>query len=409
MNGVLNVKVGKIDSIKLSDWLLVIGVVLAPFTALRVFKFGPGEVLLIIWMLIIFGKNSERIRYLWLNVYQFANIAMMVVGGALAKVVYSEPLSITELLSHVFMLLLSTMLVNYYQDSTQEKTQKLIKMINLIGLPLYAFLLVWGLFISNYFLGHNMWMSNRSRFLALALNPHQIGMITGAMVFFTLFTGSIVKKRIVRIFYILCAVGWYVIGTYTNSSSMEISYLGSAIVVVYLGICRFYGKTEEKRRKALITLVIITLILCLVFFPTIKRMFLGWVSADANGNERLDLASSAFKVLNEKPTGYLFGLGPGSHTGRYMRSGNEQEFHNTYVQLMVNSGFVIVLWYVLATLRIIRKPQEMNPFLVGVVVFFLLYGFGGNMNRRVWVWFTYTTVIALSQKENHNEERICVS
>ena len=79
-------------------------------------------------------------------------------------------------------------------------------------------------------------------------------------------------------------------------------------------------------------------------------------------------------------------------------TGHEMEAHNTYVQQILNSGIFICLYYIRMIFDLVKNPMEKNTFLVIAVMYFVLYGFGGNMNRRVMVWFTFTIALVLFEK-----------
>ena len=133
--------------------------------------------------------------------------------------------------------------------------------------------------------------------------------------------------------------------------------------------------------------------------PRLWNILTDFVMDGGNGEHRLKLWSSALNRLLDRPISLFVGLGPGGHTDMYMRaSGNETETHNTYVQIAMNSGILILAYYITTIIMIIRRPFAKNTYLVLAVTYFILYGFGGNMNRRVLVWFTYAICWILFKK-----------
>lgn len=394
------------------EMLLVWGIILAPMTALRVFKFGPGEILLILWMILTFFKNNKfnnGVRFIINKIgkYQLANMVMMFVGMVFGLFLYDENVNINaglvDFSSHLFMFLLVCSLLLYFHKKSVTEINYILNKIVTWGVVVYSFLLLYATYVSQSFLGIRLWMGQGYRFLGLALNPHQIGMITGSCLFFSLYLMSTKEKIKEKSYYLLVAFLWFWISRSLRSDTMTICYVVCFVFWSFFKV----GKITKDRVKRQNNFIIIGLFLGIagvVFSPILFNVLKGFIVEAGNGLGRIELWQSGLSQFIDKPACFFTGLGPGSHTGLYMiLSGNEMEAHNTYVQLILNSGIFICLYYIATVLGIIKNPWYKNTYLVLAIVYFFMYGFGGNMNRRALVWFTYTICWILFLKTSGTE------
>lgn len=394
------------------DTLFIWGIILAPMTALRIWKFGPGEILLILWMLSEmynrYLKNGQvSLEINAISRYQLTNIIMMFVGMLVSALLYKNIESLneiaTEFLSHIFMLYLSVGIMIYFSKRELDDINAIISRIVLLGAAIYSILLIYGLYFGTSIMGFNLWMGRQERFRALAQNPHQIGMITGAGMFFSLYLASCQKSYSKKIVYYVAALAWLWISLSTKSDTMILCYVLCFVLAVFLKVSKI-EKNPEIRRNNYIALIVICVLLGVLFSRKLLERFNEFVYQAGNGAERFALWSNGLSQFKDKPLGFFTGLGPGGHTGMYMTlTGNEIESHNTYVQLITNSGVFVCIYYVLTVYGLVKNPLTKNTYLVLSVMYFVLYGFGGNMSRRVLVWFTYTMVYILSEKEENTE------
>lgn len=384
------------------DFLLIWGIIFAPFTALRILKFGPGEILLIIWMVIELKKNFSSIRLTFINYYQIYNLVVMAIGFCIEAAFYNKPFNmgiVIDYFSHIFMLLLVLSLIKFYRRCPLMRINEILKYISLWGAPLYFLLFLYGYFVSTYFLGVKMWLGNKTRFMALALNPHQIGMITGAMIFFTLYLIEYNKKEKQRIYYYMIIIVWYFISLTLKSDTLKAVYILLLLFYIVLLILNQIQNTYYKKNFLMLIFILALISLPFLLRPFVDR-FEKFVAEAGNGDGRLELWYYSLKRLSERPIGIIVGMGPGGNTGLYMvASGHEMEAHNTYVQQLLNGGISIVIFYFIMIYKLLKNFLHKNIYLVLNILYFVLYGCGGNMNRRALMWFTYATVFAIFEKQ----------
>lgn len=384
--------------ITVSEYIFIWGIIFAPMQALRVFKFGPGEILLILWMMTVFfkkGHSSHGIVFNAINKYQLANLLMMILGMLVDIIIYGTRTRmsalVTDYLSHLFMFLLSISILNMFLDTEIDDINHVLSKIVVWGACVYGAMLLYGMYISGSLFGIRLWMSGNTRFIGLTTNPHQLGMITGTGLFFSLYLMSTEISIIKKCFFLIIAGIWFWVSSSLKSDTMTVSYVICLASFLFLKTSKI-EKNPLARRRNFVILTFFLIIEGLALSGKLVGILSDFISEAGNGEDRLVIWQTGFGQLLEKPLGFITGLGPGSHTGRYMLSGNEIEAHNTYVQLVLDAGVFICIYYIITLFRIIKHPFAKNTYLILSVLYFALYGFGGNMNRRVLVWFTYTMV-----------------
>ena len=84
-------------------------------------------------------------------------------------------------------------------------------------------------------------------------------------------------------------------------------------------------------------------------------------------------------------------LGPGVHG-----SDGTIEFHNTYLEILACSGAIGGVFFVLYTIRCIRKLWNADWTLIPIIVSIYAYGIAGFAMRRLAYWcvMVFVTVIA---------------
>lgn len=406
------------QSLTFWDILFIVGILLAPMTALRLFKFGPGEILLIIWMISVYSGNNPSKEYSSYTLpisnigrYQITNLGMMVIGFLVNTIIYSAEKNmnqvLTDYISHIFMFLFSACMILYFKDRDVESIHCIIDRIVTIGAVAYAALLIYATYVSPTLFGLPLWLGYRYRFQGLALNPHQIGMITGAGVCFSLYLMSVSESRLKKIQYIVVCGIWYWVSLSIRSDTLTLTYIILVALTFIIKIPK--GTPDPQVRRSNFIVIIICVGIAIIFAaPYLLDKLASFVTEAGNGLGRLELWNSGLGQFREKTLCFFTGLGPGGNAGMYLTqhvtaSSFEAEAHNTYVQQILNSGIFVCIYYISIVIKIIERPIEKNTYLIMGVLYFVLYGFGGNMNKRVLVWFTYIIVMILTEKTRDTE------
>lgn len=399
----------------IENFLLIWGTIFAPMTALRIFKFGPGEVFLILWMLLKLYKQYKVSYHVSLSFssiickYQIANLIMMVVGAITNALFYKSlegfSFNITDYSSHFFMFLLASCIITFVSQKSLQEINWIIYRIVIYGAIVYGSLLLYGLFFSSSFFGVRLWMGNKTRFLGLAINPHQIGMITGTGVFFSLYLISLKETKLRRkVFLAIASAIWFIVSLNVRSDTMTLCYIIMIPIFISLQIVKS-GKDPSIIKRNIAFMILLCLVLGIIFYSKLMNMLNGFILEAGNGAGRIAIWESGLGQFADHPLLILTGFGPGANTGLFFsRTGHGVEAHNTYVQQVLNAGIFIFFYYIIMITRILKGISKKNTFLILAVIYFVLYGFGGNMNRRAVVWITYAFVYIIFGKKNNKEE-----
>ena len=215
------------------DYVFATGIILAPYTALRVWKFGPGELLLIAWMVIVYCRRMQESKSSFIDInnpitsYQVANLFMMMLGMFVGVLFYNERQTVTDavtdIFSHLFMLLLASTIFNEYNRRDVLYINCLLEVIVTLGAVIHGSMLLYARFVNNTLFGKVLWLGNQTRFIGLAINPHQIGMIGGPGLFFALYLMSMTDNIWTKLRYILLAIVWFMVSDATKSDTMNAS------------------------------------------------------------------------------------------------------------------------------------------------------------------------------------------
>ena len=127
------------------------------------------------------------------------------------------------------------------------------------------------------------------------------------------------------------------------------------------------------------TLTVIALALVLIFtYHYILDYLTRWLEDDSNGVGRLEIFSSFGESFMRSP---LFGLGPGTHA-----NGGSIEFHNTYLEVLVATGVVGFVFFVVYTVRCIKKMWKADWTTIPIIVSLYAYSLAGFAMRRLAYW-----------------------
>lgn len=380
--------------IKKWDWLLIISLVLAPMTELRIWKIGPAELLIFIWSIkhiSLFMKSNIKNHMLS---FWIAFLSIIVVSSIYGEIFFSQQTSPIGILTYLFFAYISSVIFLVFIENDNLYIKKVL--IN----SMFLYLFVYGGFFlisltgSQSVFGINLWYGTY-RFSPGAHNPHQIAMPLLAMSFVALMffirSNGFLKKTL----YLVVTVALWLVGNQTNSDTYHFATVFSILGLLLLFVVYM---NRSKKEKIVVSLLLIggVTALMLIFLNPITRYFMDWIYSDPNGPGRIRIFMSIFDTLSKNP---LIGLGPGVHA-----LNGAIEYHNTYLEIIAMSGLLGFILFVIFTIKSV-KLIKYDYVLILLLLPLYSYGFAGFAFRRLVYWIIFTLVISLQKAEKVTQLR----
>ena len=369
------------------DWVLIVGITLSPMNELRIWKIGPGELLLMIWALRflkdIFNVSTTNI----LGRFWFLFLPVISAGAIFCRLFYPDESDISGLLTYAYFAFIS---VGIYAGVRKMSAAHIRKLLLAIGIVVPC----WFMFLYLYsrrhltFLGAHLWY-RRVRYSGGANNPHQIAVTISSVVFIDIiqiFDRKVSLPR--KILPLVCVVFCFIMARATKSSTLVVA------VIIALGLFIYYliVRSLESRRQRWVAFSVIVIIGALtvgIFRDYLYEMVYEWIADDPNGLERIDIFSSITITLRKN---WIFGLGPGNHAmDGYM------EYHNSYLEILAMSGFVGLTVFTFYSVKFF-KGLLVDPAYIFVIAPVYFYGLAGFSMRRMIFWVVSAILIAYAER-----------
>ena len=375
---------------KIENTLLILGLLAAPLTSLRVWKIGPGELLLFLWCLLVMIRR----RYIVINLitkFWYIFIFLLTIGTLFGNAIITQrTMEIEEVFTYVFFTLFITSLVTFFDGN--NNVQFILKRIYWLDLIFFTFLFLYGTYVGQSIFGMKLWFGG-VRFTGGALNPHQFAYTSGPMVIAGLYLASEKKSFLKKFLTYASVIPFFVMSIATLSATLTATFAILFFLFIFLSLT--YDKNSQRRTKRIIIFSIIIIILILLSAENLYEIFINFVYSDPNGPGRFELWYDSINTWKLSP---IVGLGLYGSAGA--ERGISIEAHNTYFQLLLNSGIIglsLYLYFVYKLGKFTIKSK--HAFLM--VMFFVLYGFGGYSFRRVYMWYFTITAYYLVKTEDN--------
>ncbi len=373
----------KDNKLNLWDKLLIISIITAPMTSLRIWKIGIAELSIFIWSIRVLLKSRFRIK---IDVYIrfFLLFDMCLFLGFVNRVlknVYTGS-ALDESLTFLFFNLYVISLSQFLQNTTRKKILKLYKSFFVWGFIIYFGLYLYSIIFSKNLLGYPLWYSN-IRLSLLSNNPHQFVFFIGPTALLGLFlidAKYMISKKIEFIFMLIAIIGYFVMGYLTKSSTLYITLI---LIFIYIVLFRTIHRVNTRKKVLILGMKILLLMIGFVIcFNYILNLFIMFVESDSNGLGRFQLWLLGINQIIKNP---FFGLGPGPHLFNFDYF-IFLEAHNTYIDIALRAGLIGLTLYLVMLYKSI-KNTKLNIYATAIILFFCLYGIAGYSIRRITLWF----------------------
>ena len=361
------------------DWILIIGLTLAPMTSLRFWKIGPGEVLCLLWG-IKYWFRARSIKSNLLTFFVLFDLAMAV-GSVIGYAIAPDELRAVDLLTWLYLGIMAVSLYEGLKSKSLKYNEALFYSFAQFAAIWNLFLFLYSRFVSSMLLGAPLWYHG-VRYSGGATNPHQVAILLCGATF--VFLRSIFKREKVFRSIVLMAISIYLMIATASSTGILAIALGMA-VSAYFFVANLFPK---RRFAAWVVLTVIILLAVLIFYKFLYQKFIGWVAEDKNGMRRFVIFSSFGEAFMKSP---VFGLGPGVHG-----IGGTIEFHNTYLEIIAATGLVggiiFAVYSIDLFISVLKNDWKLFPILVSMYA----YGLAGFAMRRIVFWglVSFVTIIA---------------
>lgn len=382
-------KVVRRNGVALFDYLLILGLVLAPMTELRIWKVGPSELLLMLWSTKYIrgffegGLKHYLIRF-WLLFY------LTITAGMLYCLIFypRESSGVDGLFTWFFMLYISLGVYAGMKKHSLSSILQILETVVILSAIWYFLLLMYSQRVSTHFLGARLWYA-RVRYTGGGSNPHQMAILSLGLMFVSFYFLCRVKLSLPKKTLHAACMGAHLYYLFLTRSTTAWMAMAATYAVGFVLLVLLLQRGVRDRQVTVILLSAFSLLLVMVAFTQLYEKFYNWVAKDPNGLHRFQLFAYVLDPLSKN---FLFGLGDGTHSNNGI-----SEFHNTYLEIIGMSGLIGVIIFVLFTYRLIKNLWH-DPFLLLLPLAYYVYGFAGFGLRRLPYWVLTVMMIAISEK-----------
>lgn len=373
--------------LKLIDYILIIGIILAPMTGLRLWKIGPSEALVFLWCLVKL-KNYKYINLKNYNVIFWIQFLFTIIfGTGYALIFYPIGTNPTGLFTYFYLAFISIGIYYGLKIYSLKMLEAIICRIALFGGLWYLFLFVYSKVVSKRFLGAPLWYGVQ-RFSGGGTNPHQIAVFLAAVIFISYYFFINCNKKRDKFLMLSNILITTFLGYETKSSTLVVA-IGITMLILVITEIIYLNKYQKDRVLSSVFILLIIAIGISLFYTDIYQKLLDWIKSDPNGLGRFDIFSTISLPFSKSP---LFGLGPGTHA-----RGGIQELHNTYLEILAmggSLGLLIFFRYSYKVFNILKHDYR----LTFIILPLYIYGLAGFAMRRLVYWGILMIVVSLGEK-----------
>ena len=380
-------RAGRLD---IKDWVLVIGVCLAPMTGLRIWKVGPGEVVCLLYCILNYNlirkaKNWNMFTRFWLCF--LASIAIGTLVGVLSYPLETIP---SDLLTWLYFAIVSVGIFSIVQQKNAVEVESILTGIVHISPIWFALLYSFSLLGKKTILGAPIWY-HEVRFSGGGTNPHQVALLLSfcivAMIWFVIRKTGVWR----RLFHLLLTGVSVFLLVQTKSSTAIMATAIGVFIVIWNSI----WVNCKNKRKVLSGAIILLFFTFALFGRSLFEFIVNWVKSDSNGLDRFILFASFPKAFLKSP---VFGLGPGVHALNGL-----MEFHNTYLEILAMSGLIGFIIFTVFSIKLFKSTFR-SAVSFGVLVSAYCFGLAGFGARRLVFWAIIVIIYIYALKSNEFSE-----
>lgn len=393
-----------VNTSPLPQLLIILAMVFAPFTQLRVGLVGFTELFLIILLFTVIGDRSNRINFIARNQYTFTKfwvvyIFFSLIGALFNSITFGYIKSITESLKFDLLAYVFTLIVCFSIETTIYNNRidlwmtikEIYVWLSAVLFFLYIFVGITGNLYGSELLYYGY-------FRPFANNIHHVAMVIAPLPFIGLKLFDRERKLSKKNACLLLIVSNFLVGYATGSTKIILGFIAASLFLVVIKILLSIKKIILKWVIVLLG-VSTVMILIYLFQKDISDYIFGvFFAADMGGGREILWKSSISKILDSP----IIGHGPGSHASYY--SNGLSDAHQTFLTVGLQAGLpglAVFSWLNIKIAKMIR----LDAYYVSAYVAILVYALGGDLLRRIPMWIflilLYYESISLRGRKTH--------
>ncbi|WP_316569227.1 O-antigen ligase family protein [Neobacillus sp. YIM B06451] len=377
---------GKYETFSPQNILILTMLLFFSFTSLRFGAFGVGELLLLFFCILqLAGQKTILVSFHhhFFSLFWVFFLCFMTFGYGVNTFLEIAPRHVTfDYKAYVVILFLCFTFETLFKKSNFKSLYSLLRFLYFGGLVVIGALYLIYLSGTRVLFGFYLTYAGSHIFSPFANDYHQFAYFVAPLPFIGLYLMVNEKRLSLKVLAIVGIILSVLIGLSTTSSTLVSAWAISTLAFCIFGAGKIISKLNMSI-SIMFALICLIIVIALFNYETILGMVQDFFHGDSNGENRLVIWSNAIKSWLYSP---IFGLGPGSYAGSYVFGGFEA--HNTFLQILTQSGIAGGLAYILMVTKL-TKNTYVNTFILCSIISLIAYGLGINDLRRTVLWFYY--------------------
>tara|TARA_R110000787_G_scaffold59922_14_gene135976 strand:+ start:47491 stop:48660 length:1170 start_codon:yes stop_codon:yes gene_type:complete len=379
-------------NLNLFEKLLVLSILIMPYTLLRIGFVGVGEIIILSLFLYEFKirKLNFKIKDFIFTKFWIFYIIISLLGFSYNVLFLNYKTGTIDGMLFDLSAYILVLLSCYTLESYQERIG--MNFISIIKTIFYSssFVLTALYFLSFFtpsLLGLPLLYNDK--FAPLVNNLHQISMFIIFLPFIGLLVFENEKNLLIRLITVLFIIFLFKMGIETGSFKAYIGLFLGLFVYIFLKLLSF-SKGRYKNSLLFISLALGILLLLINVDFIVNLITKIFIEEDINEG-RVNLYSKAIKVGFTSP---IIGLGAGAHILNGIKF---WDAHQSLLTIFLQTGLIGLLAFFTLYIKMIKKYFKTIPFFAAFCAI-SIYILGGDIMRRLPIWillfllFYYNTI-----------------
>lgn len=367
---------------KLSNYqkMLVIAMVITPFTALRPTLIGFGELFFIFAFIYEIIHSLRNIKFFLFSKFWFIYILLTLFGVTyntlfldLKNVDMKNIIFDFSSYLVVFMTCFLFEILIYYKKLNIYQFLKNVFLSFSIILSILYFIS----FFKPSLFGHNLIYAN-IYFVPLTNNLHQISMFLSPLIFVGVLQLRTEKNKILKIIIILFIIIDVIMDFHTGSDKAVLGVSAGIVILIFFSIFNYFN---GKLKILILLFGLLFLLPTLIYnYNSINKTVVEYFHKNDLNDGRYLLYTKALDLIVASP---IFGYGPGTRIPNI--DDKLYDAHQTFLAVSLQTGILGIIIIFFIYFKIIIRLIN-SPILFAAFMPILIYSIGGDILRKLSIW-----------------------